>query len=151
LSSKATHIFDQADSWATHVAFMQLDKTLSPIYNLATYQPYQEILARTGANRAYCPMYVLVLEELERQYKAHSDIFMEDNQCLADVIMEEQGNELAGDRFESERQGDQTGWLSGRLTRQLNKEEKHKEREKRTRDRLEAEKREGEEKKQDDV
>ena len=28
----ATHIFDQADSWATHVTFMQLDKVLSPVH-----------------------------------------------------------------------------------------------------------------------
>ena len=135
----ATHIFDQADAWATHVAFMQLDKVLSPIHPLATYAPYREILARTGADRAMCPMYVLVLEELERQYRHQSDVFVEDNQCLADVIMEEQGKELAGDRFESEQQGDQTGWLPGRLTRQLNNAEKQEAREKRARARLEAE------------
>jgi len=135
----ATHIFDQADAWATHVAFMQLDKVLSPIHPLATYAPYREILARTGADRAMCPMYVLVLEELERQYREQSDVFVEDNQCLADVIMEEQGKELAGDRFESEQQGDQTGWLPGRLTRQLNNAEKQEAREKRARARLEAE------------
>jgi len=127
----ATHIFDQADSWATHVAFMQLDKVLSPIHCLATYAPYQEILARTGANRAMCPMYTLVLEELERQYRDHSDVFDLNNKCLTDVIMEEQGKELAGDRFESEAQGDQTGWLPGRLTRQLNNAEKQKAREER--------------------
>merc|ERR1711966_478249 len=57
----ATHIFDQADVWASHVAFMQPDKALSPIHELKTYQPYQEILSRTGAERAMCPMYVLVL------------------------------------------------------------------------------------------
>ena len=57
----ATHIFDQADKWATHVAFMQLDKKLSPVHKLHDYAPYQEILARTGADRAMCPMYVLVL------------------------------------------------------------------------------------------
>merc|ERR1719329_1038202 len=33
----ATHIFDHADSWASHVAFMQLDKVLSPIHDLTTY------------------------------------------------------------------------------------------------------------------
>ena len=85
----ATHIFDQADKWATHVAFMQLDKKLSPVHRLHDYAPYQEILARTGQNRAYCPMYVLVLEELERQYRAHSHLFDADNQCLTDVIMAE--------------------------------------------------------------
>ena len=36
----ATHIFDQADDWASHIAFMQLDKTLSPIHELRTYAPY---------------------------------------------------------------------------------------------------------------
>jgi CCR4-NOT complex subunit CAF16 len=119
----ATHIFDQADSWATHIAYMQLSKVLSPIHSLATYAPYQEILARTGAKRAMCPMYVLVLEELERQYRTQTDVFMEDNQCLADVIMDGQSKELAGDRFEAEAAGDQTGWVSGRLTRQLCNEE----------------------------
>eukprot|EP00957_Ditylum_brightwellii_P201250 15324784-Ditylum_brightwellii.AAC.1 len=73
----ATHIFDQADSWATHVTFMQLNKTLSPIHRLCEHEPYQEILSRTGAQRAFCPMYVLVLEELERQYCAQSDVFGE--------------------------------------------------------------------------
>jgi len=137
----ATHIFDQADTWATHVAFMQLDKTLSPIHRLDTYAPYQEILARTGKDRAMCPMYVLVLEELERQYRSQSDVFVEDNQCFVDVIMEEQGKELAGARFESEQQGDQTGWLPGRLTRQLRNEEKEQAREERKRTRMEAEQR----------
>jgi hypothetical protein len=47
--------------------FMQLDKVLSPIHSLKTFAPYQAILARTGEDRAFCPMYVLVLEELERQ------------------------------------------------------------------------------------
>jgi CCR4-NOT complex subunit CAF16 len=115
----ATHIFDQADSWATHIAFMQLSKVLSPIHPLATYAPYQEILARTGAERAMCPMYVLVLEELERQYRTQSDVFVEDNQCLTDVIMDEQSKELGGDRHEMEKAGDQSGWVSGRLARQL--------------------------------
>lgn len=137
----ATHIFDQADTWATHVAFMQLDKTLSPMHRLDTYAPYQEILARTGKDRAMCPMYVLVLEELERQYRSQSDVFVEDNQCFVDVIMEEQGKELAGARFESEQQGDQTGWLPGRLTRQLRNEEKEQAREERKRTRMEAEQR----------
>ena len=115
-----THIFDNADSWATHVAFMQLDKVLSPIHRLDTYRPYQEILARTGKDRAMCPMYTLVLEELERQYRNQSDVFVEDNQCLTDVIMEKQAEELGEDRFDVEAAGDQTGWVSGRLTRQLN-------------------------------
>ncbi|KAH8059294.1 ABC transporter [Aureococcus anophagefferens] len=103
----ATHIFDQADVWATHVAFMQLDKVLSPIHALATYAPYREILARTGADRAFCPMYVLVLEELERQYRDHSDFFTDDNQCLTDVIMASQAAEKeadAGERLDEEEQ-----------------------------------------------
>lgn len=83
-----THIFDQADEWASHIAFMQLDKVLSPIHELATFQPYQEILERSGKLRSMCPMYTLVLEELERQYRQQSDVFCEDNQCLEDVIME---------------------------------------------------------------
>lgn len=114
-----THIFDQADTWASHVAFMQLDKTLSPIHCLKTYEPYQEILARTGSERAMCPMYTLVLEELEKQYRNQSDVFVEDNKCLADVIMDRQGQELGADRHEIEQAGDQTGWVSGRLTRQM--------------------------------
>lgn len=129
----ATHIFDQADAWASHIAFMKLDKTMSPIHRLTEYEPYHEVLARVGSERAFCPMYVLVLEELERQYRAQSDVFGEgcygddekddggdvDNTCLIDVIMADQAKELAGDRHESERAGDQTGWVSGRLTRQL--------------------------------
>jgi CCR4-NOT complex subunit CAF16 len=123
-----THIFDQADEWASHVAFMQLNKVLSPVHHLATYAPYQNVLMRTGTERAMCPMYTLVLEELERQYKEQASVFNfdkgeDDNKCLSDVIMDQQGQELAGDRHESERAGDQTGWVSGRLTRQLNAEE----------------------------
>jgi CCR4-NOT complex subunit CAF16 len=138
----ATHIFDQADAWASHVAFMQLDKTLSPIHKLTEYEPYQEILRRSGTERAYCPMYTLVLEELERQYRSQTDVFGEgcygeeddtgdDNACLMDVIMAEQAKELGADRFEQERAGDQTGWVSGRLTRQLNKAEEDIRREER--------------------
>jgi len=126
----ATHIFDQADSWASHVTFMQLNKTLSPIHCLDGYAPYQEILERTGKNRAMCPMYVLVLEELERQYREYqSDLFAskdDDNRPLMEVIMDEQSKELGGDRHELQRAGDQTGWVSGRLTRQLAVEEKSK-------------------------
>ena len=118
----ATHIFDQADEWASHVMFMQLDKVLSPVHALATFAPYQEILARTGARRAMCPMYVLVLEELERQYSAHSSAFTGDNQCLTDVIMASQGAELEADRHEIAKCGDgidQSGWVPGRLARDL--------------------------------
>ena len=115
----ATHIFDQADSWATHVTFMQLDKVLSPVHCLKTYAPYQEILARTGEKRAMCPMYTLVLEDLERQYRAHSGFFAEDNQCLTDVIMASQAKEDGGDRHEYSRSADQSGWVEGRLAREL--------------------------------
>mmetsp|Transcript_46760 Transcript_46760/g.94319 ORF Transcript_46760/g.94319 Transcript_46760/m.94319 type:complete len:353 (+) Transcript_46760:67-1125(+) len=115
----ATHIFDQADEWATHVTFMQLDKVLSPMHCLATFAPYQEVLARTGANRAMCPMYVLVLEELERQYSKHADYFTQDNQCLTDVIMAAQGREVEGDHHEFAKAADQSGWTHGRLAREL--------------------------------
>lgn len=74
----ATHIFDQVDLWATHVTFMQLDGTLSPIHPLHTLPAYQEILARSGNERAMCPMYTLIVEEMERQYK-------QENVILADV------------------------------------------------------------------
>ena len=135
-----THIFDQADDWATHVAFMQLDRVLSPVHRLATYEPYRNILARDGTDRAMCPMYTLVLEELERQYREQSMLFVEDNRCLADVIMDRQGMELGDDRFEAEAAGDQTGWVSGRLTRQLNAEEQQLKREERAEKRIALEK-----------
>lgn len=66
----ATHIFDQADDWATHIAFMRHDRTLSPVHELATFAPYQALLAKTGAARVYCPMYHLVLRFLEEQHRA---------------------------------------------------------------------------------
>ncbi len=135
-----THIFDQADGWATHVAFMQLDRVLSPVHRLATNEPYRGILARTGKDRAMCPMYTLVLEELERQYREQSELFAEDNRCLADVIMDQQGMELGDDRFEAEAAGDQTGWVSGRLTRQLIAEEQQLKREERAEKRIALEK-----------
>jgi CCR4-NOT complex subunit CAF16 len=116
----ATHIFDQADVWATHVAFMQLDKVLSPIHALATYAPYREILARTGADRAFCPMYVLVLEELERQYRDHSDFFTDDNQCLTDVIMASQAAEKEADAGEERLATKKnSGYEAGRLARAI--------------------------------
>ena len=74
----ATHIFDQVDLWATHITFMQLDGTLSPVHHLKSLPAYQEILARTGENRAMCPMYTLVLEEMERQYRKEQ-FYVEDN------------------------------------------------------------------------
>lgn len=140
-----THIFDQADEWASHVMFMQLNKVLSPVHCLATYEPYQNILARTGKDRAFCPMYTLVLEELERQYREQSDLFEGDNKCLADVIMDAQGQELGGDRHETEEAGDQTGWVSGRLSRQFIQEEQAVAREERKQKRiaLESQQQEG--------
>jgi CCR4-NOT complex subunit CAF16 len=115
----ATHIFDHADSWASHVAFMQLDKVLSPIHDLTTYAPYQDILLRSGSERAMCPMYTLVLEELERQYSLCGDLFTDDNQCLTDVIMDTQGAEQEGLHHEFEREKDQSAWVDGRLARAL--------------------------------
>ena len=66
-----------------------------------------------------CPMYTLVLEELERQYLSHSDFFTDDNQCLTDVIMASQASEEEGDRHEFERDKDQSGWVEGRLAREF--------------------------------
>lgn len=114
-----THIFDHADLWATHVMFMQLNKVLSPVHYLPTYEPYQEILARTGSRRAMCPMYVLVLEELERQYRTFSDLFTDDNKCLTDVIMDSQRSEQEGDHHEFSKDKDQSGWVEGRLAREF--------------------------------
>ena len=133
----ATHIFDQADSWASHIAFMRLDKQLK--YNeLQTMDTYQEILSRSGANRAMCPMYVLVLEELERQYR-ESGLFGEDYDNLTDAIMEDQKNELAGDRFGIQAENDQTSWVSGRLTNQFRREAEENARQERKRIREENE------------
>lgn len=138
----ATHIFDQADSWASHIAFMQLDRVLSPLYHLQSFPAYKEVLARSGENRAMCPMYVLVMEELARQYRA-SGLFVEDfannDQSLVDAIMTEQGKELGADRFDREAEKDQNSWVAGRLTRQLRREEEEAAREERKRLRLEAE------------
>ena len=53
------------------------------------------------------------------------EFFDDDNQCLSDVIMGQQGTKLGGDWFDAEEAGDQTGWVSGRLTRQLNAAEQH--------------------------
>ena len=81
-----------------------------------------------------------VLEELERQYREQTDLFAEDNKCLTDVIMEQQGTELGGDRFEEAAAGDQTGWVSGRLTRQWIAEEQQVKREERAEKRIAREK-----------
>eukprot|EP00592_Proboscia_alata_P023913 CAMPEP_0194444218 /NCGR_PEP_ID=MMETSP0176-20130528/127139_1 /TAXON_ID=216777 /ORGANISM="Proboscia alata, Strain PI-D3" /LENGTH=727 /DNA_ID=CAMNT_0039270561 /DNA_START=116 /DNA_END=2301 /DNA_ORIENTATION=+ len=125
----ATHIFDQADNWASHIMFMQLDRQLSPIHDLKTFPDYVKVLARSGENRAMCPMYVLVMEELCRQYRG-SGLFVEDyddqdnNKSLVDSIMSEQNKELASERHDTERMKDQNNWVSGRLTRQLSKADK---------------------------
>merc|ERR1711924_259812 len=132
----ATHIFDQADAWASHIAYMQLDKVLSPVYALKDYAPYQEVLARTGERRAMCPMYVLVHEELERQYRAQANSgFFSDTQqhygtdadvtedddvdVVDDIIMMAQRTEKAGDAHIVEKEADQAGWVSGRLARDM--------------------------------
>ena len=120
----ATHIFDQADTWATHIAFMQLDKVLSPLHRLADYAPYQEVLARSGKERSMCPMYDLVHEELARQYRAASDLFTDEQQCVTDVdvtdyIMAEQRAERAGDAHEVAAEGAASGYVHGRLAREL--------------------------------
>mmetsp|Transcript_11030 Transcript_11030/g.12787 ORF Transcript_11030/g.12787 Transcript_11030/m.12787 type:complete len:637 (-) Transcript_11030:508-2418(-) len=137
----ATHIFDQADSWASHIAFMQLDRVLSPLFEVKSLPAYKEVLARSGNNRAMCPMYVLVMEELQRQYR-ESNVFVEDyanDQSLVDAIMSAQGEELSAERFESEKIKDQNNWVSGRLTRQLSKAEQELQRDKRMAVRIAAE------------
>jgi len=140
----ATHIFDQADSWASHIAFMQLDRVLSPIQPLSELQAYKEVLARSGEERAMCPMYVLVMEELQRQYR-DSGLFVEDynnhgDQGLVDAIMSEQCKEGGGNRYDVEKEKDQTSWVSGRLTNQLRKADEEERRAKRVAARIEAEK-----------
>lgn len=141
----ATHIYDLADTWASHIAFMQLDRVLSPIHELAELPAYKEVLARSGNARAMCPMYVLVMEELRRQYR-ESNLTVEDynkngdDQGLIDIIMSEQCNEQAGNRFDTEREKDQNNWTAGRLTGQLRKAEEEVQRNKRIAARMEAEK-----------
>lgn len=138
----ATHIFDQADSWASHIMFMQLDRVLSPVLCLQSLPAYAEVLARSGRQRAMCPMYVLVMEELARQYRG-SGLFPEDydgdDPSLVDAIMSEQGKELASERFEAEREKDQNSWVAGRLTRQLAKAEEESRRSERAAKRIAAE------------
>mmetsp|Transcript_15036 Transcript_15036/g.32409 ORF Transcript_15036/g.32409 Transcript_15036/m.32409 type:complete len:230 (-) Transcript_15036:35-724(-) len=138
----ATHIFDLADSWASHIAFMQLDRVLSPIRRLDTLPAYKEVLARSGDERAMCPMYVLVMEELRRQY-SESGLFVEDyndDQDLVDVIMSEQCKEEAGNRFDAEREKDQNNWTAGRLTSQFRRAEEEAQRAKRIAARIAREK-----------
>mmetsp|Transcript_29950 Transcript_29950/g.44285 ORF Transcript_29950/g.44285 Transcript_29950/m.44285 type:complete len:348 (+) Transcript_29950:65-1108(+) len=107
----ATHIFDQADSWATHIMFLKPNRVLGPVRELSNYVIYQDILKRTGAERAMCPMYTLVLEELERQYLQY--ILGEDHS----------DGQILSLACNDHKFGDQTGWVSGRLTRQLKKQE----------------------------
>lgn len=47
-----------------------------------------------------------------------------------------QGVEMAADRHDVEKAGDQTGWVSGRLTRQLRTEEEQLKREERAKKRM---------------
>ena len=139
----ATHIFDLADSWASHIAFMQLDRVLSPIHRLETLPAYKEVLARSGNDRAMCPMYVLVMEELQRQYR-ESGLFVEDyngvgDQDFVDVIMSEQCKEQAENHFDKSREKDQNNWTAGRLTSQLRKADEEAQRAKRIAARRDAE------------
>jgi hypothetical protein len=99
----------------------------------------------------------LVLEELEHQYRKYgNDVFQKedvddddiDNKGLLDIIMNEQSKEIGGDHYETERAGDQTGWVSGRLTRQLNAEEQLIKREERMAITAAAKEKEEEQKKQ---
>merc|ERR1719424_1298976 len=120
----ATHILDQADEWASHITFMQLDKVLSPIHLLKDYAPYQEVLDRSGAKRAMCPMYTLVHEELERQYRINSVFFTDTQQCITDldvidVIMGAQKTEEAGDAHQTRKERDAINWVPGRLAFEL--------------------------------
>merc|ERR1711865_722712 len=110
-----------------HLAFMQLDRVLSPLYDLHSHQDYQEVLARQGQSRAMCPMYVLVVEDYDNENKTG----------FVDAIMSEQAKELAEDRFDTERTKNQDNWVSGRLTRQLQKADQEVLRAKRTADRIE--------------
>jgi len=53
----ATHIFDQADAWVTHSIFLRGDKSLSPMHDMRTFEPYQSLVRA----RVTCPMYQLVM------------------------------------------------------------------------------------------
>ena len=69
----ATHIFDQADSWVTHAVFLKGDKTLSPMHDMRTFEPYQSLVRA----RVMCPMYQLIMSwmvaEQERMGTAPED------------------------------------------------------------------------------
>ena len=56
--TSSTGLLSQADDWSTHIMFVNADRSLSPVNDLAVYEPYQT-LVRAGAQ---CPMYRLVLE-----------------------------------------------------------------------------------------
>lgn len=58
----ATHIFDQMDEWATHIAFVRSDSTVSTVEALANVSEYQALCR--GATRVHCPMYRFVLSRL---------------------------------------------------------------------------------------
>lgn len=64
-------------------------------------------------------MYTLVLEELERQYRANTKLFIDDNKCLTGVIMDLQGKEQEGNHNENVRDKCQHGWVDGRLAKVL--------------------------------
>lgn len=114
-----THIFDQVDTWASHITFMQLNKTLSPVYYLPMYKPYQEILTRTGTKRSFCPMYTLVLEELENQYRNTHLFGSNHNKNILDSVTNLQVNEQAEHHNDTIRYQGQHGWVDGRLAREL--------------------------------
>lgn len=56
----ATHIFDQVDDWATHIAFLNPDKTLSAVHDMKTYEPYLKF--RNDKSAFSPPMYRLVMD-----------------------------------------------------------------------------------------
>ena len=89
----ATHIFDQVDSWVSHISFIQLDIVLSPIHDLESLPPYKKFLAQLCTNCAMCPMYMLAMEELERRHRG-SVLFVENydtvsGQKLVNAVMSE--------------------------------------------------------------
>ena len=112
----ATHIFDQADKWATHVAFMQLDKKLSPVLPPPRLRALSRDTLAGPAKIAPIAHVCAGPRELERQYRAHSHLFDADNQCLTDVIMAEQACEKAADRHFSE---SGKGYEAGRVARAM--------------------------------
>merc|ERR1711865_1130345 len=118
----ATHIFDQADDWASHIAFMRADRTLSPIHELATFEPYQQIIAKTGADRVYCPMYHLVLEFLEELQRLHDSSL-----SVSDAQMAE-GEETVARPFDAYDSGYESGRMGKEELKARHKEQaEHKE------------------------